>query len=55
MFRGFYCSDASILDGGHELDSKRIRRVLKTFTEALESDDFSAEFARLLTHHRRGS
>ncbi len=29
----------AILDGGHELNLKRIHRVLKTFTEALESDD----------------
>ena len=45
----------AILDAGHELDLTRIRGLLKVFTEALESDDFSAEFERLLTHHRRGS
>jgi hypothetical protein len=33
----------------------RIRGLLNAFTEALESEDFSAEFERLLTHHRRGS
>ena len=44
----------AILDAGHELDLTRIRG-LKAFTEALESDDFSAEFERLLTRHRRGS
>jgi predicted nucleotidyltransferase len=45
----------SILAAGHELDLTRIRGLLKIFTEALETDDFSAEFERLLTRHRRGS
>ena len=45
----------AILDTGQELDLVRIRRLLKAFTEALESDDFSAEFERLLTRHRARS
>jgi Nucleotidyltransferase of unknown function (DUF6036) len=45
----------AILDAGHDLDLTRIRGLLKAFTEALESEDFSAEFERLLIHHRRGS
>ena len=44
-----------ILASGHELDLARIRGFLKMFTEALETDDFSAEFERLLARHRRGS
>jgi predicted nucleotidyltransferase len=42
-----------ILDADHELDLARIRGFLKMFTEALEADDFSAEFERLLSRHRR--
>ena len=45
----------AILDAGHELDLPRIRGLRRALTEALESDDYSAEFERLLTHHRRGS
>ncbi len=45
----------AILDAWHELDLPRIRGVLKAFTQALETDDFSAEFERLLARHRRGS
>jgi hypothetical protein len=44
----------AILDAGHDLDLRRVRGLLKAFTEALESDDFSAEFERL-SHHCRGS
>jgi predicted nucleotidyltransferase len=42
----------AILDAGQPLDLERIRGLLKSFTEALETDDFSAEFERLLARHR---
>jgi predicted nucleotidyltransferase len=36
-----------------DLDLERIRGLLKTFTEALESGDFAAEFERIFSRVRR--
>jgi len=44
-----------ILVSGHALDLPRIRGYLKMFTEALETDDFSGEFERLLVRQRRNT
>lgn len=43
----------ALLDTHPQLDLERIRSLLRSFTEALEADDFAAEFERLLAHRRR--
>jgi hypothetical protein len=43
----------ALLDTHPDLDLERIRAFLRAFTEALETEDFAAEFERLLAHHRR--
>lgn len=43
----------ALLDTHPMLDLERIRSFLRAFTEALETDDFAAEFERLLVHQRR--
>ncbi len=43
----------AILDATPELDLERVRGLLRAFTEALEADDFAAEFERILLRARR--
>jgi hypothetical protein len=43
----------ALLDTHPTLDLERIRTLLRAFTEALETDDFAAEFERVLAHHHR--
>jgi predicted nucleotidyltransferase len=43
----------ALLDTHPHLDLERIRSYLRAFTEALETDDFSAEFERVLAQQRR--
>lgn len=43
----------ALLDAHPQMDLERIRSLLRAFTEALEADDFAAEFERLLSHKRR--
>lgn len=43
----------ALLDAHPQLDLERIRSLLRTFTEALEADDFAAEFERLLGRQQR--
>jgi hypothetical protein len=43
----------ALLDAHPDLDVERIRSFLRDFTEALEADDFAAEFERLLARQRR--
>jgi predicted nucleotidyltransferase len=43
----------ALLDAHPELDLDRIRSLLRSSTEALEADDFAAEFERLLARQRR--
>jgi predicted nucleotidyltransferase len=43
----------AILELHPELDLERIRSLLKTFTEALETDDFAGEFERIFERTRR--
>jgi len=42
----------AIIELHPELDLARIRGLLKAFTEALETDDFAAEFERILVRSR---
>lgn len=42
----------ALLDTHPRLDLERIRAYLRAFTEALETDDFAAEFERLLAQKR---
>lgn len=42
----------AIIELHPELDLARVRRLLKDFTEALETDDFAAEFERILARSR---
>src|SRR5262249_38838403 len=42
-----------LLDTHPDLDVERIRTLLRAFTEALETEDFAAEFERLLQLQRR--
>lgn len=43
----------ALLDTHPQLDVERIRGYLRAFTEALETDDFAAEFERLLVRQQR--
>lgn len=43
----------ALLDAHPQMDLERIRSFLRAFTDALEGDDFAAEFERLLSHQRR--
>ncbi|HWP04336.1 MAG TPA: nucleotidyl transferase AbiEii/AbiGii toxin family protein [Polyangiaceae bacterium] len=43
----------ALLETHPHLDVERIRSLLRSFTDALESDDFAGEFERLLAHQRR--
>jgi predicted nucleotidyltransferase len=43
----------ALLDMHPQLDLERIRSFLRAFTEALETDDFAAEFERLLARQQR--
>jgi predicted nucleotidyltransferase len=43
----------ALLDTHPHLDVERIRSLLRSFTDALEADDFAAEFERLLARRRR--
>ena len=43
----------ALLEAHPHLDLQRIRTLLRVFTDALETDDFAAEFERLLAHQRR--
>jgi predicted nucleotidyltransferase len=43
----------AILEATPALDLARVRELLRTFTEALETDDFAAEFERILVRSRR--
>jgi hypothetical protein len=43
----------ALLEAHPQLDLQRIRTLLRAFTDALETDDFAAEFERLLAHQRR--
>lgn len=42
----------ALLDAHPTLDLERIRSLLRTFTEALEADDFAGEFERLVARRR---
>ncbi len=43
----------AILEATPGLDLERVRGLLRVFTEALETDDFAAEFERILQRARR--
>lgn len=43
----------ALLDMHPQVDLERIRSILRVFTEALETDDFAAEFERVLARQQR--